>query len=187
MQPWSIPRTSARSRSTPTSAPGMTVLEAGTGSGALTLALLRFVGPEGRVISVERREDHAAIARKSITRWLGERPRQPRAANRRGGRRHAEVDPERLDPRPARAVACGCPSPAAHLPGGSIFCSYLPTVPQIQTLTDALRESRALWPDRGLRDAASAPGPSRVDRFDPTIGWSATPASSRWRPKFSMS
>ncbi|HJU52249.1 MAG TPA: hypothetical protein VJ815_07940, partial [Acidimicrobiia bacterium] len=55
-------------------APGMTVLEAGTGSGALTLALLRFVGPGGRVISVERREDHAAIARRSISRWLGEVP-----------------------------------------------------------------------------------------------------------------
>ncbi len=120
--------------------PGMTVLEAGTGSGALTLALLRFVGPEGKVVSVELREDHAAIARKAITRWLGDVP--PNLELRIGAVEEAiaEVRPERLVldlPEPWHAVA----QAAAHLPGGSIFCSYLPTVPQIQTLTDALRES----------------------------------------------
>ena len=55
-------------------AAGMTVLEAGTGSGALTMALARAVGPSGRVVSVERRDDHAAHARKVITRFFGEVP-----------------------------------------------------------------------------------------------------------------
>jgi tRNA (adenine57-N1/adenine58-N1)-methyltransferase len=120
--------------------PGMTVLEAGTGSGALTLALLRFVGPTGRVISVERRDDHAAHARKTITRWLGAIPEH---LDLRIGEVEdviAEVRPERLVldlPEPWHAVAVA----AEHQPGGGILCAYLPTVPQLQTLTDAMRET----------------------------------------------
>lgn len=118
--------------------PGMTVLEAGTGSGALTLALLRFVGPEGRVVSVERREDHAAHARKSIVRWLGEVP--PNLDLRIGDVEDviADLRPERiiLDlPEPWHAI----PVAADNQPGGAVLCSFLPTVPQIQTLTDAMR------------------------------------------------
>jgi tRNA (adenine57-N1/adenine58-N1)-methyltransferase len=47
--------------------PGARVLEAGAGSGALTLSLLRAVGPEGRVISYEQRADHAEHARRNVT------------------------------------------------------------------------------------------------------------------------
>jgi tRNA (adenine57-N1/adenine58-N1)-methyltransferase len=44
--------------------PGARVLEAGAGSGALTCSLLRAVGPAGRVISYEVRDDHAEHARR---------------------------------------------------------------------------------------------------------------------------
>ncbi len=54
--------------------PGATVLEAGAGSGSLTCALLRAVGPTGQVISYELREDHAAVAVKNVEMFFGERP-----------------------------------------------------------------------------------------------------------------
>ena len=46
--------------------PGARVLEAGAGSGALTCSLLRAITEAGRLISVERREDFAAIARRNV-------------------------------------------------------------------------------------------------------------------------
>ncbi|OBG33218.1 MULTISPECIES: tRNA (adenine-N1)-methyltransferase [Mycolicibacter] len=54
--------------------PGARVLEAGAGSGALTLSLLRAVGPEGKVISYELRDDHAVHARANVETFLGHQP-----------------------------------------------------------------------------------------------------------------
>jgi tRNA (adenine57-N1/adenine58-N1)-methyltransferase len=54
--------------------PGATVVEAGVGSGALTLSLLRAIGPTGRLLSFERREEFARVARGNVTAFLGEEP-----------------------------------------------------------------------------------------------------------------
>ena len=43
--------------------PGATVVEAGVGSGALSMSLLRAIGESGRLLSFERREDFAEIAK----------------------------------------------------------------------------------------------------------------------------
>ena len=53
---------------------GAIVLEAGVGSGALSLALLRAIGPTGRLVSVERRADFAQVARHNVATYLGEQP-----------------------------------------------------------------------------------------------------------------
>lgn len=52
--------------------PGARVLEAGVGSGSLSLALLRAIGPSGRLTSVERRADFAEIAQRNVENWVGE-------------------------------------------------------------------------------------------------------------------
>ncbi|MFB9376463.1 tRNA (adenine-N1)-methyltransferase [Kineococcus gynurae] len=52
--------------------PGATVIEAGVGSGALTMSLLRAVGDGGRVLSFERRDDFAAVARGNVETFFGE-------------------------------------------------------------------------------------------------------------------
>ena len=54
--------------------PGATVVEAGVGSGALALWLLRAIGAGGRLVSFERRPDFAEVARANIATFLGEDP-----------------------------------------------------------------------------------------------------------------
>lgn len=118
--------------------PGMTVLEAGTGSGALTIALARAVGPAGRVVTVERREDHAERGRKSLTRWFGEMPAN---VEMRAGEVEdviAEVRPDRLVldlPEPWHAARIA----SRELASGALLCAYIPTIPQVQTLVETLR------------------------------------------------
>ncbi len=51
--------------------PGARVLEAGAGSGALTCTLLRAVGDSGSVLSYERREDFAGVARRNVEAFFG--------------------------------------------------------------------------------------------------------------------
>lgn len=120
--------------------PGMTVVEAGTGSGALTMALVRAVGPAGRVVSVDQRADHSSHATKVIEGFFEGIPSQ---LDLRVGE-VAEVlegmDADRvvLDvPDPWEAVA----SAATALTPGGVFCSYVPTVPQVQQIRSTLRES----------------------------------------------
>ena len=56
--------------------PGSHVLEAGVGSGALSLSLLRAVGPDGSLDSFERRDDFAEIARANVANYFGSLPSQ---------------------------------------------------------------------------------------------------------------
>lgn len=122
--------------------PGMTVLEAGTGSGALTMGLARAVGPTGRVVSVEQRDDHAGHARKTVERWFGTIPDHVEMRIGDVAEVVADVRPERivLDvPEPWHTLEAA----VRHQPRGGVLCSYLPTVPQVQTLVESARDSRA--------------------------------------------
>ncbi|MGH8916410.1 MAG: tRNA (adenine-N1)-methyltransferase [Acidimicrobiia bacterium] len=122
--------------------PGMTVLEAGTGSGALTLGLSRAVGPSGRVVSVEIRDDHAAHARKAVERWYGEIPENIELVEGDVAEMVASVAPDRIvldlpEPGPVLEVA------SEQQPNGGVFAAYLPTVPQVQNLVEKARETGA--------------------------------------------
>lgn len=120
--------------------PGMTVLEAGTGSGALTMGLARAVGEAGRVISVETRQDHQDHARKSIERWFGEIPSNIELRLGDVTDEIATTAPERivLDlPEPWQAIEAA----AENQPGGGVLAAYLPTVPQVQTTVETARHT----------------------------------------------
>jgi tRNA (adenine57-N1/adenine58-N1)-methyltransferase catalytic subunit len=122
--------------------PGMTVLEAGTGSGALTLGLSRAVGPTGKVVSVELRDDHADHARKAVERWYGALPGNIDLRVGDVADHVAEVAPDRivLDlPEPWHVLDVA----AEHQPNGGVLAAYLPTVPQVQTLVETARATGA--------------------------------------------
>lgn len=122
--------------------PGDTVVEAGTGSGALTMVLARAVGTNGRVISYEAREDHAALARKRITGFFGSIPANIDLRIGAVEEGLGEHRPDRivLDlPEPWHSV----PKAATALAPGGIFACYLPTVPQVQEVRAAIGETGA--------------------------------------------
>lgn len=122
--------------------PGQTVVEAGTGSGALTMVLARAVGAEGRLVSVELRQDHANLARKRIETFFGMIPPQVELVVGDVADVIGDISPDRvvLDlPEPWHAV-----EPAAGaMPGGGVFSCYLPTVPQVETVRRAISSSGA--------------------------------------------
>ena len=55
--------------------PGDAVLEAGAGSGALSISLLRAVGESGSLTSYERRDEFASVASKNVERYFGAIPK----------------------------------------------------------------------------------------------------------------
>jgi tRNA (adenine57-N1/adenine58-N1)-methyltransferase len=113
--------------------PGMRVLEAGVGSGALSMALLRA---GAHVVGYEVRADFAAGARANVAAWAG-----PGAAYRveerdvYQGIEERDLDRVVLDlPEPWRALG---PAAEALRPGG-ILLSYLPSITQVATLRAAM-------------------------------------------------
>ncbi len=121
--------------------PGSVVLEAGTGSGALTMALVQAVGPEGKVVSVERRADHLAHATRTIERFFGTLPANLTLRLGDVGDVISETRPDRLVldlPEPWEVVIAA----GRHMEPGGVLTAYVPTVPQVQHLHTELRRSR---------------------------------------------
>lgn len=121
--------------------PGARVFESGTGSGALTMALLRAVGHKGSVVSYEARDDFARTAMKNIERYLGTGQNLTlRQQDTYEGIEEADGSFDRLVldlPEPWRVV----PHAARVLRSGGVYLSYVPTVPQIMQTVEALERA----------------------------------------------
>lgn len=122
--------------------PGARVLEAGTGSGGLTLGLCRAVGPEGRVVSYEVREEFRDVARRNAEDFFGKLPEwlDLRLGDVRDVAAGRETFHRALLDLPEPWVVL--PETSAVLVPGGIVCGYLPTTGQIQQLVAALEELR---------------------------------------------
>jgi tRNA (adenine57-N1/adenine58-N1)-methyltransferase len=120
-------------------APGVTVLEAGAGSGSLTCSLLRAVGPSGRVVSYEVRDDHADIAVRNVEMFFGG-PAETWELRRKDVGEHPADEPvdrailDMLSPEEP------LPTVAAALRPGGVFVGYVATTTQLSRLVEALRE-----------------------------------------------
>jgi tRNA (adenine57-N1/adenine58-N1)-methyltransferase catalytic subunit len=118
--------------------PGAIVIEGGVGAGAFTIALLRAVGPQGRVISYELREDFAMRARRNVTDFLGAAPQwELKLRDLYEGFDESGVDRVFVDlPEPERALEV-----VAHaLRPGGVFVAYVPTVIQLKETVEALQQ-----------------------------------------------
>jgi len=120
--------------------PGARVVEAGVGAGALSMALLRAIGDDGRLFSYELREDFADLAQKNVARYFGPAPNWRVTL----GDVAAALDEKNIDrvmldlPEPWHVIE---PAFQALRPGGILLC-YLPTVIQVKSLVDALRDDK---------------------------------------------
>lgn len=126
--------------------PGATVVEAGVGSGALSLWLLRAIGPTGTLHSFERREEFADVARANVTAFLGAEPvnwtvtvgdlqeAMPTTVTEGG------VDRIVLDMLAPWECLDECAD--ALTPGGVLVC-YIATVTQLSRVAEAIRETGA--------------------------------------------
>lgn len=119
--------------------PGARVLEAGVGSGALTLSLLRAVGPSGSVHSVERREEFAANATSNIENYFGGRPANWSLAI--GSVQEQEFDHEFDRVILDMLAPWECVEMAAKVlrPGG-VFMAYVATTTQLSATAEALKD-----------------------------------------------
>jgi tRNA (adenine57-N1/adenine58-N1)-methyltransferase len=118
--------------------PGARVLEAGVGSGALTLSLLRAVGPKGFVHSVERRQDFADNATANLTNYFTGLPENWRLDV-------ASVQDQSFSEKFDRVILdmlapWECIEMAAEVlrPGG-VFLAYVATTTQLSATAEALK------------------------------------------------
>lgn len=126
--------------------PGATVVEAGVGSGALSLWLLRAIGPTGRLLSFERREEFAEVARANVVTVMGSEPdgwsitlgdvqdALPSVAA------PGSVDRIVLDMLAPWECLDACVTALA--PGGVLLC-YVATVTQLSRVAEAIRDTDA--------------------------------------------
>lgn len=124
--------------------PGARVVEAGVGSGALSLWLLRAIGSEGTLHSFERRDEFADVARGNVGTFLGGTPENWTVTV---GDLVAEL-PAHVEPGSIDRVVLDMLAPwecvdvvaDALAPGGLVVC-YVATVTQLSRTVEALRDT----------------------------------------------
>ena len=116
--------------------PGQRVIEAGTGSGSMTIALAYAVGAQGRVYSYEQRQEMLNLAQKNLQRLGLDERVEFKLRDIVEGLDETDLDAFFLDvPNPYDYVA----QVRKALKPGGFFCGLVPTFNQVAKLLHALR------------------------------------------------
>jgi len=119
--------------------PGARVLEAGVGSGALTISLLRAVGPSGKVNSIERRADFAENAHSNVSNYFGEKPDNWSLSVGDLQDQNFESEYDRVVLDMLAPWECVDLAARALRPGG-VFLAYVATTTQLSVTAEALKD-----------------------------------------------
>ena len=119
--------------------PGAKVIDAGVGSGALSISLLRAIGKDGKLFSFERREDFAEIARENVKTYFGSIPSQWQlevgsVQESSTNEKYDRVILDMLAPWECVAFAADVLRP------GGVFLAYVATTTQLSATSEALKE-----------------------------------------------
>ena len=120
--------------------PGIRVLEAGVGSGAFSISLLRAIGEEGELHSVEIREDFAEISEKNVSSYFGGRPSNWNLTIGALQDQTYEADFDRVVLDMLSPWECLDVASKALVPGG-VFMAYVATTTQLSKIAEAIKES----------------------------------------------
>jgi tRNA (adenine57-N1/adenine58-N1)-methyltransferase len=119
--------------------PGARVVEAGVGSGALSISLLRAIGSQGELSSFERREDFAEIARENVQTYFGEVPSQWKLTVGSVQESSTEKKYDRVILDMLAPWECVAFASEVLRPGG-VFLAYVATTTQLSATAEALKE-----------------------------------------------
>ena len=120
--------------------PGIRVLEAGVGSGALSISLLRAIGEGGMLHSVEIREDFAEISEKNVSSYFGGKPANWNLTIGALQDQSYEADFDRVILDMLSPWECLDVASKALVPGG-VFMAYVATTTQLSKIAEAIKES----------------------------------------------
>lgn len=120
--------------------PGVRVLEAGVGSGALSISILRAIGENGFLHSVEIRDDFAEISEKNVSSYFGEKPANWKLSVGALQEQQLENNYDRIVLDMLAPWECMDVASNALVPGG-VFMSYVATTTQLSRIAEAIKES----------------------------------------------
>jgi tRNA (adenine57-N1/adenine58-N1)-methyltransferase len=120
--------------------PGLRVLEAGVGSGALSISILRAIADSGFLHSVEIRADFAEISSANVERYFGKVPENWQLTIGALQDQSLETEFDRVLLDMLAPWECMEVAAKALVPGG-VLLAYVATTTQLSTLAEAIKES----------------------------------------------